>query len=233
MKAILLAAGRGTRISRYIQDKPKCMVSIGDTTLIEYTIDLFRRNGIEDISMVLGYEHNKIRDLLEGKGIKLYYNPFYDVTNSIASLWFAKDELTDEDVLIMNADVFMEQSVLDIVLQEKKSPVLFSDDSKIENADYKFYYENDILKKYGKGLTIEETTGEYVGIAKLRADFIPTFLDKLEEKISKQHHSQWWEDVLYDMTVQRDIYVKNVAGNFWAEVDYIEDYENILSFVNK
>lgn len=232
MKAILLAAGRGTRISRYIQNKPKCMVDIGDTTLIDYTLNLLNKNHIHDIVMVLGYEDQKIRQHLQGKNVKMYYNPFYDVTNSIASLWFAKDELND-DVMIMNADVFMEQAVMDIVLAEEKTPVLFSDESRIECADYKFKYINGVLEKYGKQLTKEETTGEYVGIAKMNKDFVQEFVKRLEQKINSQHHSQWWEDVLYDMTADREIYVTDVQGNFWAEVDYVEDYERIIDFVGK
>lgn len=231
MKAILLAAGRGTRISRHIQNKPKCMVNIGNSTLIEYTLNLLKNNNIHDITLILGYESKKIRKLLEGKDVKFYYNPFYDVTNSLASLWFAKEEIHGDDILIMNADVFIEQDVMDIILKEDKTPVLFSDETKIDSADYRFYYNNGILEKYGKNLTKDETTGEYVGIAKLEKKFLPEFVNKLEEKIAMQHHSQWWEDVLYDMTGYKDIYVKDVDGKFWAEVDYIEDYEKILSFV--
>ena len=47
-----------------------------------------------------------------------------------------------------------------------------------------------------------------------------------------QQHSVWWENVLYEMTRERDVYVQDVGGRFWAEVDYIEDYERILEHRN-
>lgn len=234
MKLVLLAAGRGTRISRYLEGRPKCTVDIGGQPLIEYTIDLFNKNGIDDIAIVLGYEGHYIKEALEGKNVKFYYNPFYDVTNSVASIWFAKDFFEPaDDVLIMNADVFLEQKTLDIVLAEKKSPVLFSDDTRKEESDYKFYYENDILIKHGKELTGDDITGEYVGIAKLSKDFLPEFLHRLEILIDSQQHGLWWENILYSMIEEQPIHVRNVAPNFWGEVDYIEDYERIMAFIKK
>lgn len=232
MKLLLLAAGRGTRISRYLNGQPKCLVDIGNTSLIEYTINLFKKNNITDIGICLGYKENLIREKLRNENIKFYLNPFYDVTNSIASLWFAKDFIKGrEDVLIMNGDVFLEQKTLDLILDETRSPVLFSDESRKEEADYKFYYEKEILIKYGKALSLEETTGEYVGIAKLKGEFLTEFLKRLEKKIMTQCHGEWWEDILYSMVDEKDIYIKPVTGNFWAEVDYIEDYERIIEFM--
>ena len=46
--------------------------------------------------------------------------------------------------------------------------------------------------------------------------------------IDRQEHGVWWENVVYSMTGQQPVYVENVSGHFWAEVDYIEDYERIL-----
>ena len=77
-------SGTGTRISRYLSGKPKCTVDIGGgQCLIEYTIDLLHSRGIQDIGIVLGYEAQVIREVLADKGVSFFYNPFYDVTNSI------------------------------------------------------------------------------------------------------------------------------------------------------
>lgn len=231
MKILLLAAGRGTRISRYLAGNPKCTVDIGEEKLIRYTIDLLHRKGITDIAMVLGYRAEVLRELLDGQGIKFYYNPFYDVTNSIASAWFAKDFLSDyDDTLIMNADVYMEEDMIDRVLSSKKSPVMFADSSRKEEADYKFKYENGILEKYGKNLSGEDVTGEYIGIGKFDKKFMPEFMHALDSMVSSQNHGVWWENVVYDMVGQHDIFVEEVNGLFWAEVDYVEDYERILRF---
>jgi len=232
MNALILAAGRGTRISRYLEGNPKCTVDIGGKPLIKYTVELLRSKGIKKICLVVGYQHQVIENVLKSEDIEFYYNPFFDVTNSIGSAWFARDYLNNnEDLLVMNADVFVEPSVIDILLEEKRSPVLLGDDRRKEEADYKLKYTNGILEKYGKELKGDDITGEYVGIAKMSKDYIPTFKTQLEKMIGEQKHSVWWENVLYELSEKQNIHVLNVGNRFWAEVDYIEDYERIQAFV--
>ena len=229
MKALLMAAGKGTRISRYIEGRPKCTVNIGDSTLIEYTIRQLHQRGITDISMVLGYQSDVIKEVLKDYDITYYYNYFYEVTNSIASLWFAK-EILSGDMILMNADVFLESAIFDEVLSEERSPILFSDGSRKEEADYKYYYEGNELIKFGKELEGEDISGEYIGIAKIKAPFMESFKGMLTHLITTGKYNMWWEDVLYSFVEERSIFVRDIQGMFWAEVDYIEDYERILKY---
>ena len=230
MRTLLLPAGRGTRISRYLSGRPKCTVDIGGgQCLIRYTAELLLSRGVSRVGLVLGYRQEDVREALKGLPVEFYYNPFFDVTNSIASAWFARDFIDGgEDIMIMNGDVYVDEGLLDRILEEKMSPVMFSDETRTVTADYKFYYENNVLLKYGKELEGGDVTGEYIGLGKFTADFLPCFLEKMDEMIACQKHSVWWENVLYEMTAERPIYVRDVAGAFWAEVDYIEDYERIL-----
>ena len=229
MKVFILAAGRGTRISRFLSGKPKCTVDIGGIPLIRYTVELLQSRGITDIAISLGYRADVIKEVLKGCGVTYYINPFYDVTNSIASAWFAKDFLTGDDILIMNGDVYLEAALLDRILEEQGSPVMYADESRRETADYKFFYEDGILRKYGKELEGDDITGEYIGIGRFSKDFMPDFLRRMEEMIGRQEHQVWWENVIYSMCSERPVYVKDVGGMFWAEVDYIEDYDRILA----
>ena len=229
MKAIILAAGMGTRISKYIDERPKCMVDIGGQTLIEYTVNLLRRYGINEIVVAVGYKANAIMDLLKDSNVKFAYNPFYDVTNGIASMWFARDYLeAGEETIIMSGDVYLEAQIIEKLIKVKKDPVLLADSGRIIEADYRYQYENDILKKFGKDLSVAETTGECVGVAKLGADFVAHYKEHMIEMIHKQIHSVWWENVLYDLAATENIYIEDIAGSFWAEVDFIEDYKRIL-----
>lgn len=229
MKAVILAAGRGTRISRYLNGNPKCTVEIGGgTVLIKYTVDLLKKAGVKDIAVCVGYKSEAVEKALAGENVKFYYNPFYDVTNSIASAWFARDFFAAEDTLIMNGDVYIEENLLSDVMKEKLSPCLFSDETRKEEADYKLKYDNGILRKYGKELEGEDISGEYIGIAKLDAGYINGFLNRMEDMINRQKHNVWWENVLYELSEESSVFVRDVKGEFWAEVDYIEDYKRIL-----
>lgn len=231
MRVLILAAGRGTRISRYLSGKPKCTVDIGGgQRLIRYTVELLKSRGITSVGLVLGYGQEDVKSALEGLDVDYFYNPFFDVTNSIASAWFAREFVDGgEDLMVMNGDVYVDEGLLDRILAEPMSPVMFSDETRKETADYKFYYEHHILMKYGKELEGSDITGEYIGIGKFGREFLPVFLQKMEEMIGRQQHSVWWENVLYEMTKERPVYVRDVEGAFWAEVDYIEDYERILA----
>ena len=231
MRAVLLAAGIGTRISRYLSGKPKCTVDIGGMPLIEYTVQMMNRKGIKDIAIVLGYKGQAIKDALKGYNITFYENPFYDVTNSIASLWFAEDFFKVEDrYLIMNGDVFLQDELLDRILEDKKSPVMFADGSRKEEADYKFKYVDGILKKYGKELTGDDITGEYIGLGCFDYDFIEKFVNEMNSMIKVQQHNVWWENAVYSISETDSVYISDIEGFFWAEVDYIEDYKRILEY---
>ncbi|ARK20331.1 choline-phosphate cytidylyltransferase [Sporosarcina sp. P26b] len=228
MKAILLAGGRGTRISEFIGDVPKCSLDIGGRSLIRHTVELFQRNNIEVI-IVVGYKADIIKDLLCDLDVKYYFNPFYSVTNSLASLWFSRNELNDEDIIIANADVYFEQNMLDKLLSSEHEQTLLMDSN--SELDYLFYCNGNQLIGHGKEL--KEYSGEYVGIAKIKKVFLGKFVERLEELIKQQNHYFWWENVLYSFINEIPINVIDVSGMFWSEIDVIEDYKRILDFRRK
>ena len=219
----------GTRISKFINERPKSMVDIGGMFLLDHTINLLKKRCITDICVCVGYDACYIKDNLVNNDVTFVYNPFFNVTNGIASIWFAKEFIDiNEDLLIMSGDLFIEDDILDIALGSSFNPVLLVDSTRIIEADYRFNYENNILKKHGKDLSIEETNGENLGLAVLRGAFVEIYKQHMEEMINNQISSVWWESVLYDLIPTTNIYVEDVCGKFWAEVDQYEDYRRIL-----
>lgn len=232
MKAILLAAGRGTRISRMIEEIPKCTLPIDGIPLIRHTVEMLTRRNIE-CCVCVGYKKEKIYEALKGYDVTYYYNPFYDITNSIASLWHAR-HYTDDELIIMNADVFMSDEIMDMMINSELDNVMAIDTSRKELGDYFFSTTNNgVLKKYGKELPLSERTGEYVGIAKIGRTFLAPFWERLEEMIDNQDHQRWWENVLYSLTEKHNINTLDVNGLFWSEIDYFDDYERILNYIKK
>lgn len=235
MKAILLAAGRGTRISRMVEAVPKSTLPIAGVPLIRMTVKMLIEEGIEPIVCV-GYKKEKIYEALEDLEVTYYENPFFDITNSIASLWFAREQLKEEDILIINADVYFSEKILQIILQNKWDNVLAIDSTRTEVGDY-FFATNDsgCIHKYGKELPLEERSCEYVGIAKITKEFLPTFKSRMCHMIDEQKHHCWWENVLYSFTDndEKAIHTVDVDGMFWAEIDYFDDYERILNHIKE
>ncbi len=234
MKAILLAAGRGTRISRMIEPVPKSTLPIMGTPLIRYTTKMLQQYGMSVIICV-GYEKEKIYKALEGLEVSYCYNPFFDVTNSIASLWIAREELND-DMLIMNADVYISAEILEMVLADQHDNVMAMDTTRIAMGDYFFKtLDSGCIKKYGKDLPVEERSGEYVGCAKITKEFLPAFTEKMNALIERQQHDLWWENIMYAFTDsdEHPIHTLDVDGRFWSEIDYFDDYERILNYLEK
>lgn len=233
MKAFLLAAGVGSRISREVS-KPKSLLDIGDgTPLIRHTVALLQQYGIE-VSIVVGYNKHLFYEALEGMNVTFYDNPFYRVSNSIASLWFAKEALNpDDDYLFGNADVFFEKDILEKLLESKEEITMLADYRKIEEGDYFFHCENGLVTKYGKDLPIPERTCEYVGIAKVGKNYIEHFKEVMIEMVDSEDYKTWWETVLYSHCDEFPIHTLDVAPYFWSEIDYIEDYERIVEYVKR
>lgn len=234
MNAFLLAAGRGTRISKYIPNIPKCTVDVGGEPLIRRTVRMLSENSI-DPTVIVGYRHKEVRRVLDGLPVHIVYNPFFDVTNSIGSLWMAENAglFTETDTIVANGDVYWSQEILDEMLRQPEEIVMLADSARVLDGDYFFGTENGMLRRYGKELTLEERDCEYTGLVSMKASFVPVFLESLNRLIDAQDHGRWWEDAIYSLSASRDIPVKDIRGRFWAEVDFIEDYRRILDYISE
>lgn len=229
MKAIILAAGRGTRISRMIEEIPKCVLPVDGIPLIRRSVMMLLERNIQPVVCV-GYCDTKIYEALQGLEVTYYYNPFFNVTNSIASFWFAREELT-EDTIIMNGDVYIDNNILNLIIETEKECALMVDTGRTTVGDYFLKLENGFIKKYGKDLPLQERSCEYVGIGKVKKKFLEDFKEKLENLIGSQQHQLWWENILYSLIEEKNIDTIDISGNFWSEIDYFDDYERILAHI--
>ena len=232
MKAIILAAGVGSRISRHV-DKPKCLLKVEGKSILRCTVEMLLKNNIQPV-VVAGYQHQQIEQEMDQLPVSVERNPFYRVTNSLGSLWFAREYIPDDaPLLLMNADVFWEQDILDVLMKEKRDALLLADSSlsRLRDGDYFFGCEGEKIVKYGKDLARNIRTHEYVGVGKIEPTFLPFFLERMDRLIEEEHYDYWWENILYSCSEEQDVYIRDIAGHFWAEVDYIEDYERIMAYI--
>jgi choline kinase len=226
-----MAAGKGTRISRTIGDTCKCTLDVGGIPLIRHTVQMLLKYGIEP-HIVVGFNKEMIFKALGDLPVKYHENVFYSVTNSLASLWWAKEELSGESVILGNADVFWEDGILGVLLNETRDCVMLSDSSRVEQGDYLFNVQNGKITAFGKGIDCHKANCEYVGLARIQGEFVSECKEQLEAMVIGQRHGDWWEQVLYNMIWKRPIWSVDIAGQFWAEVDFIEDYNRILDYIN-
>jgi choline kinase len=229
MRAVIMAAGVGSRIQGLIHDKPKCLIKAHGQSLISRIVGMLQRRGIDDITVITGYKSKLIRREL-GTQVRYFHNPFYRVTNSISSLWLAKS-LLDDDLILMNADLYFEEGVLEIALSQDSNAVMLSDSTRIQDADFRFGVDGRCIRKTGNKLSNAETDCEYVGIVRIDKSFIGTFKRRLEAMVSDRDMNNWWEGVLYSFIEEGvDIFHVDVKKIFWTEVDTPADYERLTSW---
>src|SRR3989338_5798791 len=107
MKAIILAAGMGTRLGKYTKDIPKGMLNFNGKSLIERQVEVLRSCGIKDIIIVKGYMPDKINI----KGVKYYENKDYANTNMVETLFAAEKEMSD-NIIVCYSDIIYQKNVL-------------------------------------------------------------------------------------------------------------------------
>ena len=113
MKAIILAAGQGTRLKKYTENLPKGMLEFAGKTIIERQLETYRKCGIEDISLVTGFAADKI----QYAGVKYYKNIEFETTNMVESLLTAQEEFV-EDCIVSYSDVLFEEGMLKKMMDE-------------------------------------------------------------------------------------------------------------------
>ena len=231
MRAIILAAGKGSRISDSIGAIPKSLLKINGKTIIENTVEKLADNGAK-VSVCVGYRHRLIRDVLKDKNVTFYYNPFYDLMNNIGSIWFAKEEFDkNEDVLILSADVIFENAILEKLIESDSELIMAADTSRIRDGDY-FFTLNKCgdIADYGADIPEERRSCEYIGLSKLKSSVCEIFKDKLEEIIETGGTENYFEKVFFSFIGNRSVSPKtiDVKGLNWREIDFYNDYQKAL-----
>jgi choline kinase len=148
----------------------------------------------------------------------------------MASLWFARDFLT-EDTLILNGDVYMEDCLFDILINNPHDMVCLSD-MRLSNKRDDDYYQigkNDILLKKERNMDVSIRNGMEVGNYKISKNAIKDFRKRLDDMVRTCQHDLWAQNVLYSFVNEKRVYTQDVGGKFWAEIDYMDDYNKLLS----
>ena len=244
MKAIILAAGQGTRLKKYTQDLPKGMLKFAGKTIIERQIETYRRCGIDDISIVRGYAADKI----DYANVKYYLNKDYANTNMVESLLAAKDEF-DDDIIVSYSDVLFNDEMLKTMMASDNDFSVSVDDA--WKAYWEMRYgrvdfdteslsidENDNIVELGlENPKLEDISARYVGLLKFSQKALGVIKNIMEEAYKNYWDKPWQQSgkivqkaYMTDMlnaVIESGREVKAIHfNNGWIEFDTNEDYEN-------
>ena len=230
MKAIILAAGRGTRLYPYTQYIPKCLLDIGGVTILEHQLNHIRDCGISEVVIVVGFGFEKVENFLRnfdslGMRIKTLYNPFYRTTNSLISLWIARGEM-DDDIIVMNGDDVFEIDVIDkaIAVSNEKICMPVKRKSSYDDEDMKVRLDKEKIVDISKCIK-NNVSAESVGLRVFRDTGVEIIKRAIEEEMRTPVAGRKWYISSIQRLINKGYKIKSLdIGNlFWMDVDYPVD----------
>lgn len=230
MKVIMLAAGVGKRMSAVTNIIPKCLIKIGEKTLLERHLETISLLGINDIVFVVGHFKEKIREAVENNNgsrfnIKYIENEQY-AKGSILSLWYARNELND-DVLIMDADVlYHDKLLIKLAESRNKNCFLLDENSKDTGEEMMLFVKGDKVIGISKVSSYDcDFKGEGIGFLKLSANDCHILKNIVEEFEKSGKVNVEYEDALHELLYHCTIGFEKVEDMPWIEIDFEEDIE--------
>ena len=226
MTYIILSAGKGVKLQPLTLNHPKSLYKLDDkTTILQRLVRKIRKYDAEaEIVVVVGYMYNQIQKELEDDNVKFVHNPFFSVTGSMASLWFAKDYLQRENITIINGDIVSGNELMkDVICQHTDYPLVLLDSTRKDPNKYNVQIQGDKVCVMSKNLT--EFYGNYASIMKFDAVSSRFLLDQINLMVNEGMFNLFFEDALVQMIFEKnfEIYYKDIMDYVWTEVDCVDD----------
>jgi choline kinase len=236
MRAIILSAGQGKRLLPLTLTKPKCLLEVNNSeTLLEIQLTALASCGVERTTVVVGFGAEHIERYVkaarfDNMQIDTLYNPFYSVTDNLATCWMARDAMQDE-FLLLNGDTVFSTDLLRSVLDAPQAPIRITIDRKgdYDADDMKVSLDEDNrLRAIGKTLPLHTVDGEAIGMLLFRKAGAETFRNTLERAIRQPESMRnWYLSIVDEMSRKVPIETTSIEGKWWAEVDSAEDLEAV------
>jgi L-glutamine-phosphate cytidylyltransferase len=170
--AIILAAGRGSRMQRLTDERPKCLVELHGSTLLDLQLQALRAAGVQEIAIVTGYK----RELLADRGLPEFNNPRWAETNMVSSLACAESWLLERTCIVSYGDIFYDVSAVQLLL-DCKAPLAVTydgnwlaswrerfDDPLVDAETFRLKPDGSLSEIGNKPRSIDEIEGQYMGL---------------------------------------------------------------------
>lgn len=231
MRGIILAAGKGSRLNGTAGESPKCLVEAGGMTLVERQIRMLRGAGIDDITVVVGCQAERVRRAC-GHQITYVENVRYAETNSLYSLWMARP-LLYEGFVVLNCDVLFHPVLLDDLLTARHDNALLL---AYRDAGQPEFGEEEMKVKVRCGRVLDmsksmdpaEADGENLGIVKFGAVGAAELVGIMDQLIAGGRLREWAPRAFAEFARTRPLHAIGTRGFPWIEIDFPEDYQRAV-----
>lgn len=224
MKAVVLAAGQGTRIRSVHGEHPKCLIEVDGSTILDHQLEALSMAGINEVAIVVGYEKEQIISYVRTKSlvnqrIQFIENAAFAITNNIYSLWLALDWLRGDSFVVLNADVIFDSEILQSALR-LYAPISMIVDPLWRDETMKVIIEEDRVTKMSKKISREEFNGTYIGITVFSNSIQNQLFREMRNLISSGRVNEFF-NIAVQQLANKGIFVgfSSTEGLAWAEID--------------
>ena len=227
--AIILSAGKGSRLLPLTADRPKCLIDFAGRSLLEWQLDSLKANGIGQVTIVTGFRSDLVDAVAAARpGVTTLFNPFYHVADNLGSVWMARQAF-DRDTLLLNGDTLVSPELVAAVLAGAAAPINVTIDVKdaYDADDMKVWRdEAGLLRRIGKTLTPEETNAESIGLLAFRGEGRALFTDAVERTMhTPAGTASWYLKVIDTLAPTGQVGTVPIVGHEWAEGDFPADLD--------
>ena len=228
MKAIILAAGKGTRLNG-IDLKPKCLFEVGGRTLLDRQLSALAEAGIDDVALVLGFEAERIRRHCPPH-VSFVINSRFEETSSLYSLWLAKEHLVNGFV-VLNCDVLFHPALLTRLLSAHFEDALLIDlvdkqNNQLGDEEMKVKLSEGRVVDIRKDLNPAESDGENVGVVKFSAQGANRLIDMMDALILRGGCERDWAPRAFrEYAMRYPLHAISTGDYPWIEIDFPADYQ--------
>ncbi|HEU4768973.1 MAG TPA: phosphocholine cytidylyltransferase family protein [Pyrinomonadaceae bacterium] len=229
MKAIILAAGKGSRLDGAAV-KPKCLVEVGGSTLLHRQIDALRSLGVNQIVIVVGFGADSIREECDA-GIEFVENSRFAETSSLYSLWLAREHL-DEGFVVLNSDVLFHLQMLSDLLESDHADALLisdADPNPFGDEEMKIKVRSGLVADISKEMDPLEADGENVGIVKFGPTGAKHLVGYMNGLINSGELKHWAPRAFLEFAKNHPLHALSTRGLPWIEIDFPEDYQRAVN----
>jgi choline kinase len=230
MKAIILAAGRSRRLLPLTKNKPKCLLEMGGLTLIDRLVLALKDNNINEVTVVVGFQAKLLKQHLTDKYKDISWNFVenreYRNTHPAYSLWLARNYLKDSTIYF-NADVLFDKEILKNIIKSPYSSITAIKKTKWDQEEVNIVTNNNSqIVEIGKHITLNKSSGEFIGITKFGPNFIDHLLKSLNILIKNGQKNKFAADAI-NHAIQNGgtLYALDIGDLVAHEIDTVEDYK--------
>jgi choline kinase len=238
-KAIILSAGQGRRLAPLTESRPKCLVDLSGRSVLHWQLKHLREAGVEEVVVVTGFAAEtvdaEVASLnIPGLTVRTLFNPFYGLTDNLATCWLAKGEMT-QPFLLLNGDTLFEPEIARRLLAAPAAPITLTIDRKptYDSDDMKVLTEDGRLLSVGK--TIEAYDAESIGFSRYSAEGAAVFVAAVDRILrSPEGLKRWYLSVINQLASEgAEITTASIEGLGWAEMDVLEDVARNLELTER